>query len=295
LADPATTPVQCLLLVAVPLDERAFERAQARRSDFLLGAARRDPAFGWHTYRPMAAVAAELSADCGRLGATVVMDATVADLTERMSDFSTVTVVAHVAFPSVTSEDVLDELALMRLVSESAEPEWQMVRTVVGETAGLEDTIAALNRLLEETARDLDTSLSRHLRDGERLSRYRLGAFGLLRFDRPRLDELCGSSVLRPGRGIEMAEGMITCERFVESIPDRYEGLIDLSMCNSISIGAALRRAGWDRVAVGKRKTNVYAAFVTYKTALVYMHQRAMAGRSISYEEAMFAVYEGIS
>jgi hypothetical protein len=294
LGEPATGPSQCLLLVAVPVDESSFRRAWARGSDYLTGAYA-DLATGLQAYGRTADVAAALCADCRQLGATVVVDATAADLAARAAQFSVVTVVAHVAFPPVMPDDVLDGAALMRLVSEGPEAEWQMVRAEVGVAAGLPEIIAALNRLLEATGRDLDAGVTQDVRDGQRRARQRPGRFGLLRFDRPRLDELCGATVLRPGAGIEMADGMITCERFVEAIPERYDGFMDLRMCNSISVGVAVRRARPARIAVGKRKTNVYAALVIYKTALVYMAQRARAGRPVSYEDAMFSLYEAIS
>jgi hypothetical protein len=284
-------PVDCLLLLAVPLDETEFRAAWAHGSDFL--SVYSDVESGWSAYAAAATFARGLVAECAALGATVVRRATLRDLHCGAMRFQTVAVVAHMASPPVSPADVLDADALEHLVATGDALEWWLVRTERGDGRGTAESIAAVNRLLEGTYRELNASPTGDVRDGERAARHRRPGIGLLRLDRPRLDELCGPAVLRPGPCVETAEGMTSAAEFVAAIPESYSGFLDLRMCNSIALGAAVRRARPAlSVGVGRRTAELDSAVFLYKTALLCMAHADAAGRPISYQEAMMTISE---
>ena len=279
-----------LLLTAVPCDEAAFRRAWDERSDLLRGAYV-DVEEGWRAFARTAAVARALLGECAELGATVVRDATLDHLAAGMRSFPVVTLIAHMEFPRVSPDDVLNAAAFQRLVRHAPEPEWEWIRSECAGSGGMSEAVAAMNRVLEASRRDVMAAPIKNLREAARVVRQRSGAFGLLRVDRPRLDELCGPAVLRPGRGVELANGMVTAAEFIGAIPHSYDGFLDLRLCNSIALGAAIRRArSRIHLAVGKRRTYVEVALVLCKTALAVMRQRSRGRAPISYQDALMAV-----
>ena len=122
-------------------------------------------------------------------------------------------------FPLVVLDDVLDPERLCFLVEHGSEPEWAMIRAECSRPLEVQEAVAAINRLLKATQRDLGAAPIEDMRESQRLARHRRSGFGLLRLDRPRLDELCGPAVLREGKGIELADGMISAREFIEAIP----------------------------------------------------------------------------
>lgn len=290
--DLATTPLQTTILMAVPVDEDGFRAAWRRGSDYLRQAYA-DPDSGWRAYSQAAQLARTELIDCEALGGSVVLEATLKDFAEQTRRFPVVVVIAHMEFPLVVLNDVRDPEKPRFLVEHGSEPEWAMIRAECNLPLEIQEIIAVMNRLLKATLRDSGAAPIEDMRQGQLLARHRRNGFGLLRLDRPRLDELCGPEVLREGKGIELADGMISAREFIEAIPIEYNGLIDLRMCNSISLGAAIRRARKSiRVAVGKRNTYLDAAVVLYKTALLYMVQQAQQGSPVSYEEVMLLIGE---
>ncbi len=280
------------LLVAVPVEEAAFRRAWARGSDYL----RRiydDVDAGWSSYTMLAHVAHRLCIECRELGAAVVLEAGLSDVAAHASRCVATAVMTHMAFPSVDPDDVRDPDALLRLVATAQEPEWQLVRSALKNGDGLTEILAAINRLLTETHRQLSAPPCQDPREAEVLARQRRSGFGLLRFDRSRLDELCGDAVLSPGAGIEMKGGMITTHQFIGALPADYDGFLDLRMCNSISLGAAIRRMRpGARVAVGRRSAFLDASLLLFKTALRCMAAAERSARPVTYEQAMRLVTE---
>jgi hypothetical protein len=280
--------------VAVPVDENSFRGAWRRGSGYLRQAYP-DLDSGWRAYGRTAQLVRTELADCKALGSSVVVEATLKDFAEQTRRFPVIVVIAHMEFPLVVLNDVLDPERLRFLVEQGSEPEWAMIRAECSRPLEVQEAVAAINRLLKATQRDLGAAPIEDMRESHRLARHRLSGFGLLRLDRPRLDELCGPAVLREGKGIELSDGMISAREFIEAIPIEYKGLIDLRMCNSISLGAAIRRARKGvRVAVGKQKTYLNGAVVLYKTALLYMVQQSQRGSPVSYEEVMVLIGEAV-
>jgi hypothetical protein len=290
--DLAATPERTAILVAVPIDEDGFRNAWRRGSDYLwqnYG----DCDSGWREYAGVAQLVRSELANCKALGASVVIEATLEDFAAQTRRFPVIVVIAHMDFPLIGLDDVLDPERLLFLVEHGSEPEWAMVRAECRRPLGVEEAVAAMNRLLKATQRAWGAAPIEDMREAQRLARHRRSGFGLLRLDRPRLDELCGPTALRAGRGIELTDGMISAQEFIEAIPLDYSGLIDLRMCNSISLGAAIRRARQGlRAAVGKQKTYPDCAVVIYKTALMYMTQQAQRGCPVPYEEVMLLLGE---
>jgi hypothetical protein len=295
------SPREVVLLLGVPVTETGFRSAWEMGSDYLrdLRAVYPDCTAGWSAYSAAAQLAIALCRDCRELGATVVFDATLSALAEHAARFPVVVLMTHMAFPTVEKADLRDSRALFERVQTGEEIEWELLRSVLPQEADTDDLLDAINRLLTDTHRQLSAYPVEDPRDAQAAARQRHTGYGLLRFDRPRLDELCSADILAPGLGIELSTGMITAQEFVSAFPLNFDGLLDLRMCNSISAGAALRRARPQaRVAVSKRQVRMDASLCLIKATLQCMVQRGANRYSdqapLSYEDSMRLVMEAV-
>jgi hypothetical protein len=281
------SPSDVTLLVGVPLGEASFLRAFARGSDYLTEyrTRYRAAAAAYAAYAPAARAMEGLCLDCRALGATVILDATAADVARQAARARVLVLLTHMAFPPLREADVRDGPALVDRVARGEEPEWEILRAVLPCPASVSTVVDAFNVLCAETQKRLDAAPVSDLREAAASIRQGFGAGGLLRFDRPRIDELCGPAVLAPATGIELAGGMISAAQLIAAFPSNYEGFVDLRMCNSIAVGAALRRAQpGAQIAVSKRKVRPDLSLALLKAALGLLSQR---GPSLEYDDAM--------
>ncbi|MES0337011.1 MAG: hypothetical protein SFH39_11755 [Candidatus Magnetobacterium sp. LHC-1] len=310
------TPQQIALFVAIPIDEDGFRAASKRGSDYLMMA----PNIDWDSYYQGTAkiVCKELEELEETFGISVVRNATLKDFAKQIQLFPIIAVIAHMNFPLVEPYDIIKPKELCFLVENGTEPEWVMIREAMisekySQPFKVQNVVEVINRLIEKTMegwtlqsedsvfvkliRILDSMIPlfgcKSNLHGDTQPLYDKKRFGLLGFDRPRLDELCGSTILREGKGIELTEGMISARQFIEAIPIDYSGFIDLRMCNSISLGAAIRRARTSvNIAVGRDKKDVLSALVIFKTVFKCMVEQARRGNHVSYEEVMMSLAE---
>lgn len=292
------------LLIGVPVTQAGFQRAWQRGSDYLsnLTAAYGDLARAWSAYAESAAIAERLCRECAGLGATVVLDATLDDLGKQIPRHEATVLVTHMTFPTVAPEDVLNVAAFLERMSTGREGEFALLRSVLPDPFDLTDALRGIDHLLTLSDRSREAEPLSDLRDADVVVRQRgamLAEFGLIALDRPRLDELCGPTVLAPARGIELSGTMVTAAQFIAAFPPEHAGMVDLRMCRSISLGTALRRARPHmRIAVSQRPAHIEAGLILTKTALLYLEQQrrraSPRGAAMTYEAAMRAVIDAL-
>ena len=132
----------------------ALEDIPAFLPDLLRGAYT-DVDEGWRAFARTAVVARTLLAECSELGATVVRDATLDHLAAGMRSFPVVTLIAHMEFPRVSPDDVLDAATLQELVRHAPAPEWEWIQSEWTKPGDLSDLVAAMNRVLGLPRRDV--------------------------------------------------------------------------------------------------------------------------------------------
>jgi hypothetical protein len=62
------------------------------------------------------------------------------------------------------------------------------------------------------------------------------------RLTRPALEVAYGNAIA-PGRAVEFADGMRTIAEVVTALPRRYAGFLDMTVCNSVILGEAIKAA----------------------------------------------------
>jgi hypothetical protein len=285
------TPNDCALLIAIPLTKAEFSKAWHRQSDYVRQHGWSTEGEGWSTYESAIGPVAEAVFQCANeLGVKVLTNATLDSLKEALR-YPVITLLAHQRFPPIEVAEVIDSEALVRVTQTSTSAHLQILRQRLEGCLTSDQIIEEANQLIGESEKRIAVEPVSDFDEIGRFRRLFRRTASLVRFDRPVLEELWGREILRPGGGVELAEGMVTAGNFVSAIPSDCAALLDLRLCGSITLGAAIRRVRDSvRIAVSTRPISPLAGLVRYKAALTYMDQGERMGLRLSYESAMRAV-----
>lgn len=257
----------CALAIVVPLTWADFlaDHDPASGMDFArsYGAPAASAQQKWRDYAPSAAVIRRLIDEVEQLGAKVVRRARLADLALLLLEHRVVTVVTHTrVFERVAAADIEGAATLLELLGRpsnllrealrrrlvgpapagTSPGAWELPRArlsswmagVPASEEAIADALAsALSSLVAETeARFARKSLWRNTE---------LDEVRLRPWTRPLLEaELAGH--LRPSKAIELVGGMITVPELVAAVPPTYDGVIDLSVCNSLFLSEPIKQ-----------------------------------------------------
>lgn len=232
------------ILLAVPVDFGEFEVAIRMRRDYVSKYAR-DPGQSWSRQGGYRETVAEpisaLVSDALARGARVFQSARLADLTAATQASSIVIVFAHWK-GEVFSVDDIDtpdgKLLFERLANIVPRGAKHAMRALRDEKSGDKIVIA---RLLNQVLSQLQTknsSVTRRHKDGIRpamlprtaRSRARLAMDDALR------------GLVRSGECMEFADGLFDAQAIGEAIAPGFEGVLDLTACNSMILADELDR-----------------------------------------------------
>lgn len=299
------SPTECALAVGLPLTRDEFLRQldpawdgdfarHVRAGNPMPGAA--DEAYWTSVYAPVARHVERICCHAEGLRVRVVRAAGLADLPMLLATYRVVTVLGHWKFLRLVPDDVPAPHALLRSLAHATElVQHQFARAVFARAPELSpDTVAG------DAAERLLNALNGIIADAHRA--YRLPGSGakaepraggsplgevLQRLTRPALEAAFPDHV-RPGRCIELADGMHTVREFVDAVPADFGGVLDLSVCNSVIVGAAVKRArGGCQVAMNRYPANIMYRMSLYKLVVECLHDRARP-----YSEAMAFVHQ---
>lgn len=221
-------PDRIHLLLGVPLDWPAFERATQDPARDWLRDCRDEPQHHWHGhYEPLvAAPLRQLAADAQALGVPVRPEATLADLAEASAVSEVVIVFAHWKAETPTDADLLrDDAPACRLAAE-------LSQRLVAEP-GLQTLAAQLARAT--TRAHLVALLEHHVQAGP--ADAPCGAFEERAHPatraaqrRSRLDALL-HPLLRPGNRLELADGLHSAAAVEAALAEPFDGVLDLTCC----------------------------------------------------------------
>lgn len=255
------TPAECSLLIAVPLDRQELESALERDSEFLRFNGQSKATAG--EYLKKSRTILRILKRCRRLGAHVVTGATLTELRDVTEGSRAVALVAHMDFPNVRDDEIEDWKGLIELVEGSVAPEFQALRHHLRGDFDIPTIVAGINALIDLTAFDLKHSGPQGPEKLEQAVAARKNPYGMLRFDRLRFEELLGPAILRPRPCVELADGMYHAQAIVDAVRLDFHGFLDLSLCQSMPLGARVSRARprlSGRIGVGKTTIEADAA-----------------------------------
>jgi hypothetical protein len=290
------SPNRCALALALPLTREQFlaDLSRPDQKDFVhhfraeKGLQKADPEFCWEVYQAEEASFAEaVCYQAERLGVTVRYEARLSDLTDLLGRFSVVSLVSHWRFVPVEPEDILEAPKMLELLKR---PENQPQESIKQACETLDaalfqsETNARWSR--EELQRRLAGVISTIANEAERLYwddrasrsfKPELTLDGLgsrltrLEFER------AFPGIIAPARMIEFHDGMHTVAELVESVPNDFAGLLDLTVCNSVIPAAWIRHSRPScLVAANRRPAELRSRMYLYGLQISLLAKRPM-------------------
>jgi hypothetical protein len=274
----------CALLVGIPTTEADFGAAVRGGADFatrwIAVAAGGDRARGWKRFLPYAALCRGVLNEASRLGVTVVERASLADLAAAIPAFAVVTLVAHSCGAAFDETDVADPRAATAALPDIVCTAARWMRAVPPPPTGcdLGPLAAWLNELVEDGVPESPAA------PGAReitKAAARIHAF-TLQWMRRRAVEAAGRGAFRPGVGVEFHDGFHSLEAIEAVLPERLDGTLDLTVCESVHLGELLRA----RRPGGVIMSNAEPTTLDFRLALYRQTLALMTRRDIPYIDA---------
>jgi hypothetical protein len=248
------SPHDCALALAIPLTEAQFlaDLDEAAPKDLAKSVRRgvrrriglRGPALYAQAYEALVSLVSEAAAEAEALGVTVYRRARLADMAAMLAAHRVVTLVAHWRFLMLEERDVLDAAGFQARLSASEMVNDPDARRPI-DALFLGDPI--VRAAIAPAA--LATALNRHMLPGDLYYQWNPNvglepppasapATGLARV---LLEEMYPGCFV-PGLCLETADRLCTAWEFIDQIPDSFDGVLDLTVCNSLILAEALRR-----------------------------------------------------
>lgn len=272
-------PNDCALLVAVPLQRSEFLADYAAGTDFLgqfvAHQRSRDTDVLWATYEASAATAAASINRARRRGVVVVTRARLDDFARCVEQFQVVTLVAHWRSAMFRANEILDPDAVGRFLSIPL-PGGGRGRAAAAEMA------VALNRHLLATVGPGEPASVGGGHDAAVETRRQYALW----HERRDLEPLLGSAVRSGGPAVEFADGLAPIERVVSSIPEAFDGVLDLTVCNSTVLAEEVRR----RCRRGLIVANAFPATLDIRMEFYNATIDLVQRHHVSYQDAIFGV-----
>ena len=264
------SPSDCAVAITIPLTReqflddlsRPFEKDLVHHFRSGKGLKNADPEYCWEIYASEEAAFAEaILSEVERQGVTVVRGARLADLSALLSNFRVVTLVAHQRSVPIEMNDVLDARRLLQLIRS---PQNALQRSLTEKLAALGSPLlkaepvnqlggVEIQRLVADEIHSI-TDIAEHHAAGE-VSDWDFGTQRPFRRVLIRLEfELAYPEYIVPGRVVEFGDRLRSVREVVESIPDAFSGLIDLTLCRSVIPAASIRASRPNCLVVASRK-----------------------------------------
>ena len=236
------TPAECALAVALPLGEDEFLRdATEPDKDFARSMAERTgraPSDAWReVYAPKFVAPYQRVAGRARaLGATVVPGVTAAVLGELAARFPVVSLFAHAMATPVRAADIVDPRSILDAVRRGASVVARHLQGAFAARSWASDDDALRDQVAEALAAALAPSRawseSTVRTDAQRPDHY---------LHRVLLEDSFGAAMRRAPL-IELHDGLKTMDQLLVAVPAGFDGVLDLSVCNSVAIGESIKR-----------------------------------------------------
>jgi hypothetical protein len=275
-------PTDCALVVTVPLLRSEFMSDYTAGTDFLEHFVRpqrsRDLDVLWAIYEASAAPAAASIDRAARRGVTVRRRAALADFARCLEQFAVVTLVAHWRSSLFRASDILDPGAVRRLLPEALPRE--------RDGPGIEGLVAALNRRLRDGPVVGAPVVSDDSRGAALATRHQYALWQARR----ELEPLLGSAIRSGGPAVEFVDGLASVDRVVSAVPQSFEGVLDLTVCNSTLLAEEIRRRRRGGLIIANAFPATLDIRMEFYNAVVDVMQR----RQVSYQDAVFAVRQKV-
>jgi len=286
-------PSDCALAVGVPITREAFKRdleepdlkdyaSHFKRLNFLSGVSNEYYA---DLFEASAKVARRVCDQVEALGVCVVRSANLDDLSKLLARFKVITIVTHWRFMKLRPEDILDIHQLWEsLLTPTSRAHSAVARALSKEDPTL---LAAANSSRIDSAdfrRRVAGALTSVVVASHRAYKVsdNSGETGsevapnevLERLTRVELEESFAGSIA-PGKSVEFSDCMRGVSEVVASVPNGFGGLLDLTTCNSVILGKAIKLSRPKCVvAMNRYETPLHVRMPLYKLVIEELARR---------------------
>lgn len=252
------SPHNCALAFTIPLTEEDFlhDLHSGLGKDFVNRYARENAGIRkellWKYYKPQADLALEIADEVKHLGVKTVFNLRLNELNAFIMDSDIVALVAHWRPPTFTADDLINPASLVVKIKESKNEAAELLRSQLTtdfkeqladysamkrQAAGLmtELLLKELNRVLVEGRLHPDLRSS----DSSANPIHRLEY--VMQLNREALEKAFPGEYTGGSR-VEFFDRLCSINEVVEQITPEYAGLLDLTICNSILLGEAIKR-----------------------------------------------------
>jgi len=287
-------PPDCALAVAVPLTREQFLDDLSRpdlkdyafhvkRENLLDGASEE---YYCDLFERSVRVARRVCDEVEALGVTVRRAARLDDFTDLLRSKKVVTLVTHWRFTRLLPEDIVDERDLWHAL---VAPEGRVQRAVARAVSRIDPELLVEEEARAPRASSLRERLSVALNSvaaashalyrasNEPLSPDWNGApSGVIeRLTRTELEQAF-PSLIAFGRSVEFSDRMFAVQEVVAAVPNGFDGLLDLTTCNSVILGKAIKAKHPDcLVAMNRYATALHVRMPLYKLVIEELARRA--------------------
>ncbi len=285
-------PRDCALAVTVPLTREEFiaDLSRPKDKDYARHIASQRGGEFWqgfsgdffwgNVYGGSARYIATVCEAVEKQGVTVQKAVKFCEFAELVRKFSVVTLVAHWKFTKFKTEDICDAPALWRaLRAPQSQVQEETQKAVEERNAGLlkhktlelngEELAETLSKTLNAIMAETHT-LYRNAKPGEKgeVVVVTQSQAALQRLTRPTLEEAF-PGLLCPARAVEFSDGLRTISEVVEAVPENYTGVLDMTVCNSVLLGAAIKKHRRNcQVLINRYPTELDIRLLPYKIAI---------------------------
>jgi hypothetical protein len=275
-----TKPSDCALAIALPLTQEDFylNLASDTEKDFVRSifpnpSLVRQEALWEMKYLPeVVEVVNKVASYVETCGVKVFRDVSLNDFENIFRDFEVVTLVAHWRASNFRKTDFVNPNTLLDLIMSSEQNQIQFIQnsfrkfckenkdgneylSPIRSTAEINEFLSKFfNKLLDDSKFHKLIQKQEILTD-KLYTKYKT---------RLTLDSLF-DSYISPGNRIELFDGLLSVEKFLEVIPNDYSGVFDFVVCNSVLIGNVIKKHRKCIVLVNEKP-----AILEYRLAVFY-------------------------
>lgn len=239
-------PSKCALVIGLPVEREDFYQQMHQPehdfAKFVLENLGGHASLAWQEYERLARLVQYVCIEVERLGVTVVQKAGLAELrTLFTSGMRAVTLVSHWRMLTIQGIDILDPHKLLGVLDskQTAGPilealhaawhdslNWYPLSSAIEEMPAERLRKALADRLCGYVKAANTFYLRRSDREGEADPRWK-------ELTRTGLERVLDETLLNRGRFVELYDGLHTLSELIESIPQAFDGVLDLSICHS--------------------------------------------------------------
>lgn len=294
------TPRDCALALTIPLTREQFlsDLAQTQNKDYAAHVKRRnfkprfDDDYYWdEVYRPLPRIVGQICNEVEKRGVTVKRSLMLSELPDLLKNFKVITLIAHWRFSKIRPEEITDPNGFLAALHAPQNEVQRAVRQEImkscpellneqflrqtSEEEMRGKTVAAINPIIAAAhalyrQRDSNDTKSQSAGVHDDL----LTEVSLLRLTRVAFEQAFPTQIAA-SRAIEFSDGLHNIAQFVETIPDNFDGLLDLTVCNSVIVGEVIK---FNRpkclVAVNRYPTQPHVRLAFYKLAIEMLSRR---------------------